>query len=46
MVVLAVASVCFGGAPTALAQMGAELGKDADVPTTTVVVGEDEEGVS
>ncbi len=45
LVMLAVASVCFGVAPTALAQMGAELGKDADVPTTTVVVGEDEQGL-
>ncbi|MBW2719669.1 MAG: hypothetical protein JRD94_14305, partial [Deltaproteobacteria bacterium] len=46
LVMLAVGSVCFGVAPTALAQVGAELGKDADVPTTTVVVGEDEQGLT
>ena len=46
LVMLAVGSVCFGVVPTALAQVGAELGKDADVPTTTVIVGEDEEGLT
>jgi hypothetical protein len=35
-----------GGAPTAAAQVGAGLHKDEAAPETTVVVGEDEEGLT
>ena len=34
-----------GSAPTAFGQMGADLHKDEDAPTTEVVVGEDEQGL-